>query len=879
MTIMSEFYWTFWGWTLHCLRPDQVTIPSISLLWQVSRRNDLILVTRPEDRVRFLEDCRLIYEKPLREKPYSLIISRPSKEVKEILEALQPDPNIEALFITNVSGNLTLSGAFQGTYPTITKLGFINCELQGLPEDLHRYFPNVQNLVLSRNKIEKLPEQLGDLSCLQTLRISHTRLRELPDSLGDLSNLSRLYCAYNKLKTLPDTLVNLSLVRLDVRDNAITTLPTTAAVLFERLDSLLCSGNPLTKNLGSDKKDDVVSYLQELGEGLVDNKEVKLAVVGEAVVGKTTLVRALQAKNKVCTATVEKTDGIDICPLEIDEITFRVFDMAGDADFLETHLLFTSLNCLYLHVFNLSAVEVDEEAGIHLERLEMWLKAICVQAPDSRNIIVGTHADSVKHGEGMRTVVKEKVDRVLDSARAVHTARSKENPVEGCLVCPSLGESISDGDVTPEGSHGNSCQQQANIPHVVGWCEVSSVKRFPATFSSLLGLSNPSIKALKWLLADRARELLNVSPQTPQKWMDVLTLWRRAAQPNLPVLRVEQAEEIAKKNGVAEHADLMLAFFSNTGRVVYHTQVPGLIVLDPQWLADQLCRVISFKKHWIKNGLLTPDDLKKAFQGTHDWLQQQIIELFRHFRICFPLDDGRELFPCRLPIGMPSPSLWPAVPGEHDKQVSYLCEFPFVPNSLFPEIIVKIHENASVDKSPAARFYCNRAIYQTRETPAACGVCRACKSKPPRGKYHRVHIELSYPRSAVVVTARGPNPCCVARSTCEMIKAVAGENLAVRIDPLCPACVAKNAHEACRLEIVPENRGVDIACDAGHHLGAQCDVLMGELSFTLPKPSPDRNVPVTDEDCPRLFVMLPINQVRIQVQSCYSILPWFCIDV
>ena len=724
----------------------------------------------------------------------------------------------------------------------------------------------MQNFILSRNKIKKLPEQLGDLSCLQTLRISHTSLRELPDSLGDLNNLSRLYCAHNKLKTLPGTLVKLSLVRLDVRDNAITTLPTTAADLFKRLDFFRCSSNPLTKNLGSDKKDDVVSYLQELAEGLVDNKEVKLAVVGEAGVGKTTLVRALQAKNKVCTATVEKTDGIDICPLEIDEITFRVFDMAGDADFLETHLLFTSLNCLYLHVFNLSTVEVDEEAGIHLERLEMWLKAICVQAPDSRNIIVGTHADSVKHGEGMRAVVREKVDRVLGSARAVHIARSKDNPVEECLVCPSLDESISDGDETPEGSHDNSRQEQANVPHVVGWCEVSSVQGFPATLSSLLGRSNPSIEALKGLLADRARELLRVSPPTPLKWMDVLTLWRLAAQPNLPVLRVEQAEEIAKRNGVAEHAELslMLAFFSNTGRVVYHAQVPGLVVLDPQWLADQLCRVISFKKQWIENGLLTPDDMKKAFQGTHDWLQQQIIELFRHFRICFPLGDGRELFPCRLPIGMPIPSLWPALPGEHDKQVSYLCEFPFVPNSLFPEIVVKIHENASVDKSPAARFYCNRAIYQTRETPAACGVCRVSPSKP-RGKlYHRVHIELSYPRSAVVVTARGPNPCCVARSTCEMIKAVAGENLAVRIDPLCPACLAEDAHEACRLKIVPEDRGVHIACDAGHELGAQSDVLMGELSFTRPKPSPDRNFLVADEDCPRLFVMLPINQVRIQ---------------
>ena len=811
---------------------------------------------------------RFSSEQPLREKPYSLIISRPSKEVKDIMRAVQADPNLEALSITNVSGTLTVEGVFQGTYPTITKLWFINCGIRSLPENLHSHFPNVQELVLSRNKIKKLPKDFGNFTSLHSFRINHADLQELPDSVGELSNLHDLNCAHNKLKTLPRTLVKLSLVRIDVRDNAITTLPTIMADRLERMVSFQCFGNPLTKNLGSDKKEDLVSYLQELSGGVVDNREVKLAVVGEEGVGKTTLVQALRAKSKLCKKGVEKTDGIDVSPVQIEDITFNVFDTAGDVDFLETHLLFTSSNCLYLHVYNLAAMGVDEETGILLGRLEMWLKAICVQAPESRTLIVGTHADDVKHGEEMGSETKKQLGSLLGEAREAHTKKWKADPVEDCFICPEddygPDQVLSDAAQGPlEDSPGNvHCLPKANIPHVVGCCEVSSVKKYPATIASYLpGGTNASVEELKRLLLNSGRKLLrDGGAETPRKWLDVIEVLRTVTDSNLPVLHTEEARKIAEENGVTDHAKflLMLTFFSNIGRIVYHRDVPDVLVLDPQWLADQLCKLISFKKDWIEDGLLTQEDLKKAFEGMTNSMQEEIIKLFRHFRICFPLDDGRELFPCRLPIGMPSRSVWPQLPGGDKKQVSYLYEFSFVPNSLFPEIVVKIHEDASVDKSPSARLFRNRAIYQTRGIPSRCKVCGSPPSSP-RASHHLVHIELLYQCNGIMFTVRGQSPCCIATSTRQMIESAAGENTSMSLSILCAKCVSFDAFGISRLEIKPGDPTRHVRCEAGHDLGTQTAVLRGELKFE-PRPVPEQ-MPVGDErHCPRLFAVLPINR-------------------
>lgn len=64
-------------------------------------------------------------------------------------------------------------------------------------------------LYLSKNKLKRLPESLGNLGLLQTLDVSHNNLKELPTSLAKLTRLAKLnVCANAKLTKLDKSLAN-----------------------------------------------------------------------------------------------------------------------------------------------------------------------------------------------------------------------------------------------------------------------------------------------------------------------------------------------------------------------------------------------------------------------------------------------------------------------------------------------------------------------------------------------------------------------------------------------------------------------------------------------------------------------------------------------
>ena len=105
---------------------------------------------------------------------------------------------------------------------------------------------NLESLVISRfarPKLERLPDELGLLSKLQSLEVSAQAVTSLPDSVAQLSNLRTLILAGNHLSDLPTWLSDLpKLVKLDVSENHFEALPD---ALFElrSLKDLSCGGH------------------------------------------------------------------------------------------------------------------------------------------------------------------------------------------------------------------------------------------------------------------------------------------------------------------------------------------------------------------------------------------------------------------------------------------------------------------------------------------------------------------------------------------------------------------------------------------------------------------------------------------------------------
>lgn len=119
-----------------------------------------------------------------------------------------------------------------------------------LPEELFE-LTQLQTLLLTFCKFDKIPEEIGNLKGLKSLIIKESILESLPDSIGDLSNLERLNInEISSLKSLPPSLGKLTqLKELGLYDNAqLTELPPGLDSL-KQLTSVRLSNRETVKNI------------------------------------------------------------------------------------------------------------------------------------------------------------------------------------------------------------------------------------------------------------------------------------------------------------------------------------------------------------------------------------------------------------------------------------------------------------------------------------------------------------------------------------------------------------------------------------------------------------------------------------------------------
>jgi len=137
------------------------------------------------------------------------------------LAALPDDlPRLHKLRILFCSNNrFTELPAMLGSMPALTMVGFKANQITSVPASALP--PALRWLVLTDNRIEHLPDELGRRPAMQKLMLSGNRLKTLPDTMANLHQLELLRLAANAFETLPAWL---------------TKLP--------RLAWLACAGNP-----------------------------------------------------------------------------------------------------------------------------------------------------------------------------------------------------------------------------------------------------------------------------------------------------------------------------------------------------------------------------------------------------------------------------------------------------------------------------------------------------------------------------------------------------------------------------------------------------------------------------------------------------------
>ncbi|KHC71979.1 adenylate cyclase [Candida albicans SC5314] len=122
----------------------------------------------------------------------------------------------------------------------LSVLDLSRAKITAFPAEFVEKVPNIEKLVLDKNHLVSLPNELCQLSKLVSLSVHANNLQSLPANIGDLRFLKYLDLHSNNLKSLPDQIWDLChLTSLNVASNNLTSFPKAPYSVVKRLSSSL----------------------------------------------------------------------------------------------------------------------------------------------------------------------------------------------------------------------------------------------------------------------------------------------------------------------------------------------------------------------------------------------------------------------------------------------------------------------------------------------------------------------------------------------------------------------------------------------------------------------------------------------------------------
>lgn len=521
--------------------------------------------------------------------------------------------------------------------------------IEHLPASFASQMNHIHTLSLNGNPLRAFPSQIAKLVTLVELGLNDCLLEQIDPGIGNLTSLLKLGLQNNRLQVLPQTIGHLTrLTVLDVRGN----------------NDLSSPPRETVKN-GTAA---IVGFLHDLIADSRPSYRMKLMIVGQEAVGKTSLLRSIVSKQRKSTLFGNRraltkaplsTDGIDIdqwdakVQLQSGEkikINFRSWDFAGQEVYYLTHAFFLSDRSVYMVAWSL-------KAPMEQQRVRYWLQSIQSRAPKAPIILVGTHAECMT---------------------------PEDLSIFGTSILAELRE---------------------EFPNL--------------NIASFTGFSLPNQLSLKPLLdslisTTLAQPFMGEPLPTLYMALEAAVISERKRIP--PVMTWDEFQRLGISCGLLREEELLRAvvllhemgslfFFKPLAKVSFSSL--AMVVLDPQWLTRVMAEIITTKKGFVVNGILDHKNIGFMWKAPEypDALHAPLLHLLQSFDILFRMDGssdphvGRSLVPFMLPARVTSEEMlkWARI-NEYAVTLGRIFEFEFLPPGFFGRLIVRLLHMAKMEE-------------------------------------------------------------------------------------------------------------------------------------------------------------------------------------
>jgi Leucine-rich repeat (LRR) protein len=533
----------------------------------------------------------------------------------------------------------------------LTSLSLADNGLQVLP-DFVCVFTRLVELDLAANRLVDLPRTLGDLPLLASLSLHHNRLVPAACAAIDwhsLTALRRLDLSENHLTRIPDGIFALtSLTELSVANNALFAM-SPRIVHLTALTTLDTHGNQFL-NVSD-------ALLDKRGKALakhfapvapVPRRRVRVLLLGDAGVGRSTLADSLVRSNKRARASlVVDHQSAMLRVLRFDtpnKTSVSLWDFARDSSYELAHRFFVEPDTVVAIVFDLAQ-------PVRPGSLRHWLGA--ASHTNTPVLVFGTHSDCLSPAETARRLAA--VQAELE-------------------------------------------QRSANNSHVLGDVDARSSESAAALFDAIAGV------------VDECAAAKRLVPPQYAKLEQALRELASPVLTRLDFARLCASHDAVTEHDMAAAAVYLHSvgaiFHKADVRELHDTFLrdPAL----PLFAVASLVKSAADAK-FVRNGVVKHYDLFLLWQDVPTDLFTPMLALCEHYQLCFRLHDrldidesfrdGKSLFPILLPSNERELDVQALMQAPDERRPMYARVFTFrrpPPSDLFANILVRLlrHTNS-----------------------------------------------------------------------------------------------------------------------------------------------------------------------------------------